>query len=882
MRDQRQAGSTSDSENGRTSSTQKFNATQQIAQMGYWELHFDDKVVWSEEAFRICGKEPSTFRPNKDSIKEGVHPEDRAEFERIHHLVTTRGGNYELEYRKILASGEMKWIGERCRLIEDEDGKPLRVEGIIQDITNRKREQEELHLQRARERNILDSHTSYIIRTDFEGNYTYVNKKYLKDFGWIFKGNSILGRSAFETVMPYHHQRLVELTQKVAGTEEIIEMQLDKPAGNGRIKHTSWEIVSISDSTGEPVEVQCVGVDMTDRLATQALLKESNARYEMVRKAISDIIWDEDLISGKRFWGEGFLTHFGHDQNARHSPFFWERHLHPSDAEKVIPRLNKILDGNDTTWSDEYRFKRADGTYAFVVDRAFIERNQKGNPVRIVGSMQDLSEQKRLEKLLNKATTLSKIGSFEYDRKTEKLFWSKTTYQIHEVAPTYEPDLYKWQEFFEDPDQVVMEEILREALETGSAFDRELLLTTAKGTRKWVRIMADPEMEDGVCVQLNGSVQDIDKLKKAELEALKAYQEKDLILESIEDGFFALNDAHQATYWNKRATALTGFHKEAVLGRSVLDVFPSETKQTFVPEYLKAINRKQPRQFEVFQKSKNTWYDVTVYPQQSGSSIFFRDITQRKTAELQLMELNESLQQHSAELVRANKDLEQFSFIVSHNLRAPVANILGLADLINDGSYPQETRQELFKELLENAQRMDGVIKDLNAILRVKNERSEHKEIIDLQEITDAITSSIGHLMQKEHVVVETDFEAVPAFNTIRSYIHSIFYNFISNSIKYRHPQRNPLIYISTEQKEDKIFLRFMDNGLGFDLEKKKDQLFGLYKRFHTHVEGKGMGLFMVKTQVEMLGGKVTAQSKVNEGTEFCIEFDKKILEWLE
>jgi len=878
MRDREQVGGSPESISRKTATSRKFKAAQEIAQMGYWEYHFNNQVYWSEEVYRICGKDPNVYVPDRNSIKEGVHPEDQEGFDQLHQEIVNKGGDFELEYRKVMPSGDIKWLRERGRLIKDEDGNPLRVEGTIQDITLRKKEQEELHLQRERERGILDSHTNYIIRTDFQGNYTYANQKYRQEFGWVFNQEDIIGKSAFATVMPYHQQRLVELTQQVAGTDRVIEMQLDKRAKTGQIKNTHWEIISIADTKGQPIEVQCVGVDITDRLATEALLRESNARYEMVRKAISDIIWDEDLISGKKFWGEGFLTHFGHDQNARQSPFFWERHLHPGDSEKVISRLNQALEGSENTWADEYRFKRADGTYAFVVDRAFIERDSKGRPIRIVGSMQDMSEQKRLEKVLSKATNLSRIGSFEYDRKTEQLFWSNMTYQIHEVPTSYTPTLLKWQEFFEDQDQVVMEIIVREAIQTGTAFDQELLLTTPKGNRKWVRVMADPEMEDGQCVQLNGSVQDIDKLKRAELEARKAYQEKDVILESIEDGFFALNESHQATYWNKRATLLTGFPKEAILGKSVLEVFPEQARQQFVPQYLKSINRKKPRQFEVYQESSSTWFDVTVYPQQSGSSVFFRDITQRKLAELQLLQLNESLQQHTTELVRANKDLEQFSFIVSHNLRAPVANILGLADLINDEQHSEEVKKELFRELSENAQRMDGVIKDLNTILRVKNERSEHKEVVRLQEVTDAITSSIGHLMHKEKAVVETDFNSVPALHTVRSYIHSIFYNFISNSIKYRHPERNPHIQIKALQEDGKVQLRFKDNGLGFDLEKKKDQLFGLYKRFHTHVEGKGMGLFMVKTQVEMLGGKISASSQVDKGTEFCIEFDKDIL----
>lgn len=176
---------------------------------------------------------------------------------------------------------------------------------------------------------------------------------------------------------------------------------------------------------------------------------------------------------------------------------------------------------------------------------------------------------------------------------------------------------------------------------------------------------------------------------------------------------------------------------------------------------------------------------------------------------------------------------------------------------------------------------MDDVIKDLNTILRVKNEGNQSKEVVSLDQLVASITSSIQHLIQKDDVQVVTDFEAAPAFYTVRTYVHSIFYNFISNSIKYRHPDRSPCISISTARKEAAVVLRVKDNGIGMDLGNSKDQLFGLYKRYHTHVDGKGMGLFMVKSQVEMLGGKITVESEVGKGTEFCIVFGEDILESL-
>jgi signal transduction histidine kinase len=129
-------------------------------------------------------------------------------------------------------------------------------------------------------------------------------------------------------------------------------------------------------------------------------------------------------------------------------------------------------------------------------------------------------------------------------------------------------------------------------------------------------------------------------------------------------------------------------------------------------------------------------------------------------------------------------------------------------------------------------------------------------------------------LFDKNNIVINCDFSEIDEFLTLKSYLYSIFYNLISNSIKYRQQLIPGIIDIKSRLVKEKIELIFTDNGMGIDLQKKGEEVFGLYKRFHTDIEGKGMGLFMVKTQVETLGGKISIQSEVNKGTEFTIEFE--------
>ena len=250
-----------------------------------------------------------------------------------------------------------------------------------------------------------------------------------------------------------------------------------------------------------------------------------------------------------------------------------------------------------------------------------------------------------------------------------------------------------------------------------------------------------------------------------------------------------------------------------------------------------------------------------------GLSCFAIDVTARKNAEIERERIINDL------IVR-NKNMEQFSYIISHNLRAPVANILGFTQLLQLGNSDPGDLPYVVKGMSAAAGKLDDVIKDLNEILQTRTQVFENKEEVYFQNLVDDITLSIGDIIKQERVIIKTDFKSIDKMHTVKSYLHSIFYNLIKNSIKFQQPGIAPFIEIKSRQTLKGLQLVFKDNGTGIDLEQHNEKLFGLYKRFHLHVEGKGMGLFMVKTQVETLGGKITVESEVNKGTEFIIEFE--------
>lgn len=222
------------------------------------------------------------------------------------------------------------------------------------------------------------------------------------------------------------------------------------------------------------------------------------------------------------------------------------------------------------------------------------------------------------------------------------------------------------------------------------------------------------------------------------------------------------------------------------------------------------------------------------------------------------------------ELVRHNNELRQFSYTVSHNLRGPVARLLGLTDLF--GRLKDDTeRLELGEMIQRSGRELDEVLKDLTLIIDLRNDLYQVREKIVLEEEWKRTQSILQEQIRPMYKLM-VDFKHAPHVYSIRAMIQSILYNLVSNAIKYRNPERDLEIFITSAQLSDQsVLISVKDNGLGINLESQRDNMFKLYRRFHTHVDGKGLGLYLVKTQVDTLGGSIKVESEINQGTTFMV-----------
>jgi len=348
-------------------------------------------------------------------------------------------------------------------------------------------------------------------------------------------------------------------------------------------------------------------------------------------------------------------------------------------------------------------------------------------------------------------------------------------------------------------------------------------------------------------------------------------------MDLIPQGIFAKDFNGQYIFVNKNFAASYGLTAEEMINKSILETIPAENEAAaFLEQDREVILSGVPKiipehPFIDHFGNKHIFHTVKVPYTVAGTNKKAAlgvtiDITQQKKAEAERTKI-------IADIVRRNNDLEQFSHIVSHNLRAPVANILGLVDIMQNIGISEAEETIVTEGIHTAAQNLDMVIRDINNILDLKSAVNEKRELVNLDQLLQAVMLTIGSSASDESIEITGNFSEVEEIFTVKSYLYSIFFNLISNSIKYKCADKPALIKITTERTPKGVVIKFKDNGLGINLEKEREFVFGLYKRFHLHKEGKGIGLFLVKTHVESLGGEITISSIVNRGTLFNIEF---------
>ncbi|MFO7719232.1 MAG: PAS domain-containing sensor histidine kinase [Gillisia sp.] len=262
------------------------------------------------------------------------------------------------------------------------------------------------------------------------------------------------------------------------------------------------------------------------------------------------------------------------------------------------------------------------------------------------------------------------------------------------------------------------------------------------------------------------------------------------------------------------------------------------------------------------------WLTWTSIPDPSQNLIYAiaKNITHNK-------KLEEERNLLLANLTKVNAEFKQLTYTTSHDLRSPVNNLISLLGFIDTSTIENEETL-LYLEMLEtSALQLKTTLNNHIEILNEEDKLNVKLEDVNLKNTLDNTLGPLKALIEDSKAIFNINFSEVPKIKSNSFYLHSIFLNLISNSIKYSRPRVPAKITITSKKVDNFTRITFSDNGLGFDMEKVEGKIFGLHQSFHDHHDSKGIGLYLVNNYMNNLGGSISLESKVNVGTTFTLNF---------
>jgi PAS domain S-box-containing protein len=345
---------------------------------------------------------------------------------------------------------------------------------------------------------------------------------------------------------------------------------------------------------------------------------------------------------------------------------------------------------------------------------------------------------------------------------------------------------------------------------------------------------------------------------------------KDLTYKFINDSTLALRGLSASDYLGKTPYQM-GYPKESIdfLVKHIHQAIETKEKITYPVE----INIPPP-------VNEKRYYEIVIVPIKDENQeqiedllTVTRDITPQKQEEFAKQERIKALQILSKGLAQRNQQLEDFTHIVSHNLRTPISNLRGLIYLLEE-TADEEEKNLYFEKIKQVSNTFQATIEDLTEVVRIQQTIDEVKvENIRFDTVLSRLLQTFSPQILECEAQITSYFNDCSSITYSKVYLESILFNLLSNALKYRSPDRKPQIHLETKLKDDTIILTCQDNGLGLDMKRYGKYLFGMNKTFHQNKDARGVGLFITKNQIEAFGGSISAESEPDKGMKFTVCF---------
>lgn len=403
-----------------------------------------------------------------------------------------------------------------------------------------------------------------------------------------------------------------------------------------------------------------------------------------------------------------------------------------------------------------------------------------------------------------------------------------------------------------------------------SLFDHSYRIRNKNGEIRWHRSRSRPEVLPNSDLLYAGLFYDI----TSEHETANTLSRLALVAEKTSDIILTCQPNGKMDWANLALERLLGYAPESLRGYYFFDLAsgPDSDQESLglLQESLESAKSLNANTILYHANGKPCWFNVQITPITQNAKHHQSIVVLHPLDEL--MEKQASLQRLVDLSSDQNKRLQNFAYIVSHNIRSHAANISSLVELLNSSSSTED--QEQFKTMLKKSStQLDETIMHLNDVISLNTELSTSYVSIN---VTETIEKVLQPLSQKiKHSQAELEFHIAPnaTVYAVPAYFESIVFNLISNALKYHKPGDPPVVDVSWDTKSDHHLLKVRDRGLGIDLNRYGDRLFNMYQTFHRVQDAKGIGLFLTRNQVKAMGGEIGVKSKPNQGATFWVKF---------
>lgn len=855
----------------------------------YWDLENPENEWMSPKFWTILGYDPNEMPHKVSAWQNIIDPNDLiVAIDNFNKHCENPSHAYDQVVRYTHKKGSIVWVRCRGKVIRNSEGKAIRMLGVHIDVTQEKEKEEQLRSKKDILQAVLESHRDMsFFSVDTEYRFLAFNSA-LKD----------AIQNTYGTEIAKGLNMLDCLTN--AGSRERVKGNFDRALagetyvvyhGNEVLKDSFFETryTPIFNERNEVTGVTAMTINITERKKSEEALVNIKELLEQAGQMARVGTFETNLINNTVFWSpvtkeiyevpEDFVPN-------RETGIGFYRDESREKIAQLVARAVETGDGFDT----QLFMVTAKGNERWV--RAICKTEFKnGKCERLYGTFQDIHEQKIHEERLalqkqklNNVIEGTHMGTWEWNVQTGETVFNKqwaqmVGYTLEELAPI---SIKTWFDIVHPEDLKLAQQRLQECFEGKTAvYECESRIKHKNGTWVWVldRGKVFSWTADGKPLMMYGTHQDITPRKEAEEELHKMTERLSIATRAGGVGIWDWDLTNDQMVWDTQMYRLFGFNAGPYgnayeTWQKSLHPDDVETVSDAIENAL-SVGKEFDTEFRVI------WPDGTVhyihglaYVERNEANYPMRmigtnwDITESKHAQ-------EQLRKRSLELEAANKELESFSYSVSHDLRAPLRAINGHATILLE-DFSENMNEELkltIDAICRNAQRMGNLIDDLLSFSHLGRKEISKTQVSMRNLVANVLLEVRDQYPDENTIVVQGELLSVFGDYAL---LKQVWFNLISNAFKYSHKAHNPRVEIGCFDEENGVTYYVKDNGVGFDMQ-YYDKLFGVFQRLHSdrEFEGTGVGLAIVHRIITRHKGKVWAEAKLNEGSSFFFTLPK-------